>query len=103
MVDELLDMGEGGKGWGVLDRGERGRGWVLPEVLPTEVTTGLALDPPISAAESHTWCQLYMQFAPCYEYTRQLTQHGMIYRTTIAFVYSTAQQYVQINSRFTYT
>ena len=56
MVDEVLDMGEGGKGWGVLDRGESGRGRVVPEVLPTEAAAGVALDPPASVAKNHTQC-----------------------------------------------
>ena len=54
MVEELLDTGEGGKGRGVLDRGESGRGCEGPKVLPTEAATGVALDPPASAAKNHT-------------------------------------------------
>lgn len=54
LVDELLDMGEGGKGWGVLDRGASGRGWVLPEVRPSEGAPGVTLNPPVPAAKNHT-------------------------------------------------
>ena len=49
-VEELLDMGECRKGWGVPDRGDSGKGWGVPDVLPIEATTGVPLDPPASPA-----------------------------------------------------
>ena len=52
MVEELLDRGERGKGWGWANRGESGRGWVLAEVLPTEASPGVALEAPDSAVNS---------------------------------------------------
>lgn len=59
MVEELLDMGECRKGWGVPDRGDSGKGWGVPDVLPIEATTGVPLDPPASPARYNV--QLYSE------------------------------------------